>query len=66
MGELHGPRVAVRPLRISAARLEKNLRSGEPPVITMVQEDAVLIDPRTLIRDQCAMLPGLVATALGQ
>jgi L-seryl-tRNA(Ser) seleniumtransferase len=33
----------------SAAKLAQRLRSAEPPVFTRVQDDAVLLDPRTLL-----------------
>jgi len=64
MGDLPGPRVAIHPRQISAARLEQGLRLGSPPVITLVKEDAVLMDPRTLLDDQPSMIPGLVQEAI--
>ncbi len=64
MGELHGPRVVIRPSRVSAARMEKGLRLGQPPVIAMVREDAVVMDPRTLLGDQARLIPELAAQAL--
>jgi len=64
MGDLPGPRVAIRPRGVSAARLELGLRLGNPPVITLVKEDAVLMDPRTLLEDQPSKMPGLVQEAL--
>ncbi|MEW6351102.1 MAG: L-seryl-tRNA(Sec) selenium transferase [Thermodesulfobacteriota bacterium] len=64
MGELHGPRVVIRPTGVSAARMEKGLRLGRPPVIAMVREDAVLLDPRTLLQDQAGLIPELAAQAL--
>lgn len=64
MSDLPGPRVAVRPARVSAARLEQELRAGSPPVILLVKDDAVLMDPRTLLHDQPDWIPGLIAEAL--
>jgi L-seryl-tRNA(Ser) seleniumtransferase len=64
MGDLPGARVVIRPRKTSAARLEQGLRSGTPPVITLVKEDAVLMDPRTLLGDQPSLIPGLVLEAL--
>ncbi|MBI5570535.1 MAG: L-seryl-tRNA(Sec) selenium transferase [Desulfomonile tiedjei] len=64
MSDLPGPRVAVHPRHISAARLEQGLRSGNPPVIVMVQENTVLLDPRTLLHDQASLIPELLAAAL--
>ena len=66
MSDLPGPRVAVRPRKISVARLEQGLRSGEPPLIAMVKEDTLLVDPRTLLQGQAALIPDLVAAALGK
>lgn len=64
MSDLPGPRVSIRPREASAARLEKALREGEPPVIALVKDDAVVLDPRTLLEDQAEMLPDLVAAAM--
>ena len=64
MSDLPGPRVAIRPLRISAAHLEQGLRAGSPPVIVLVKDDAVLIDPRTLLYGQAGMLPELLFVVL--
>ena len=64
MSDLPGPRVAIRPRKMSAARLEQNLRSGEPPVIGIIKDEALLLDPRTLLKDQAALIPDLVGAAL--
>ncbi len=64
MSDLPGPRVALRPRKISVARLEQNLRSGEPPVIGIIKDEALLLDPRTLLKDQAALIPNLIAAAL--
>jgi len=66
MSDLPGPRVAVRPSGVSAARLEQELRAGSPPVIVLVKDDAVLMDPRTLLHDQPDLIPGLIASALAR
>ncbi len=64
MSDLPGPRVAIRPVKISAARLEQNLRSGATPLIGIVKNEALLLDPRTLLKDQATIIPSLVAVAL--
>jgi L-seryl-tRNA(Ser) seleniumtransferase len=64
MSDLPGPRVAIRPLYISAARFEERLRQGDPPIISLVKDDAVLLDPRTLLDDESALISSLVAVAL--
>jgi L-seryl-tRNA(Ser) seleniumtransferase len=63
LGDLPGPRVSIRPLNTSAGRLEQALRAGDPPIICLVKDDAVLLDPRTLLDDQPALIPKLVARA---
>ncbi len=65
MSDLPGPRVSIKPTHLSAARLEQSLRSSSPPAITLVQEDCVLIDPRTLLPGDDNELCDLVAKALG-
>lgn len=42
--------VAIRPEKISAASLAKKLRQYKTPVFTRIQNDQVLIDPRTLLK----------------
>jgi L-seryl-tRNA(Ser) seleniumtransferase len=64
MGDLPGPRVAVRPKGISAGRLEMALRGGNPPLIALVKEDTLLVDPRTLLHGQAELIPGMLAAAL--
>ena len=63
MSDLVGPRVSIRPTAFSAARLEKSLRKGNPPVITIVKEDSVLLDPRTFLETQAQIIPGLIVEA---
>jgi L-seryl-tRNA(Ser) seleniumtransferase len=41
--------VAVRPLHVTADALALRLRLARPPVFTRIQNDEVLIDPRTLL-----------------
>lgn len=66
LGDLPGPRVAVRPRHDSAAALEEHLRKGDPPVIALVKDDAVLFDPRTLLPGQTELLADLIAAACRQ
>lgn len=63
LGDLPGPRVSIRPRHISAARVEHNLRLGTPPVIALVKDDAVLLDPRTLLQEQVGIVPALLVKA---
>mgnify|MGYP005840529965 CR=1 FL=1 len=41
--------VAIRPAAMTCSTLEAELRCGDPPVIVRVKEDAVLVDPRTVL-----------------
>jgi L-seryl-tRNA(Ser) seleniumtransferase len=41
--------VRVRLEGLSAAALAARLRQGEPPVFARISEDALLLDPRTLL-----------------
>jgi L-seryl-tRNA(Ser) seleniumtransferase len=64
LGDLPGPRVAIRPRHLSAGRVEQNLRQGDPPVIVLVKEDTLLIDPRTLLPGEPELMATLLAAAL--
>jgi L-seryl-tRNA(Ser) seleniumtransferase len=63
LGDLEGPRVAIRHESVSASKIERNLRLGNPPVISLVHENAVLFDCRTLLAGQLRDLPELVRKA---
>ncbi|HEY9857642.1 MAG TPA: L-seryl-tRNA(Sec) selenium transferase, partial [Stenomitos sp.] len=41
--------VALRPQAMDAQRLADRLRRADPPVVTRIEHDAVLLDPRTLL-----------------
>jgi len=56
--------VAIMPQRISADSLAKRLRLHEPPVFARIQNDQVLIDPRTLRDGDDAIVVEAVAAAL--
>lgn len=65
LGDLPGPRVAVRPRHLSAGRVEQRLRMGHPAVLVLVKDDTLLIDTRTLLPDEPELLPSLLAAVLG-
>ncbi len=50
--------------RLSAAGLAERLRRGDPPVLAHIQDDCVLLDPRTLGEDEAEPLVNAVAAAL--
>lgn len=48
--------VRLRSERISAGELARRLRMADPPVFTRVQQDAVLVDPRTVLPGEDKMI----------
>jgi len=58
--------VAVHPAALGAAGLALRLRLGSPPVVARVQEDRVVLDPRTLPPDSLEMVGAAVARALAE
>jgi L-seryl-tRNA(Ser) seleniumtransferase len=59
--ELPGPAVAISLPGVSADELAARLRAADPPVIARIEDDRVLLDPRTLADDELT----LVARAVG-
>ena len=58
--------LALRPIRVSAAALEEKLRRNETPVIPRVKEEEVLLDLRTVAREEEEPLLEAVRRALDQ
>jgi L-seryl-tRNA(Ser) seleniumtransferase len=58
--------VAIAPGRIGADTLAKRLRLYAPPIFARIQEDRVLIDPRTLLDGDERIIVEAVAEALGR
>ncbi len=48
--------VAILPRKIDAENLAKQLRLNNPPVLSRIQNDRVLIDPRTLLDGEDAII----------
>lgn len=46
--------VSIRPLRLSAQALSEKLRRQNPPIIARIQNENVLMDPRTLLEGEDA------------
>jgi L-seryl-tRNA(Ser) seleniumtransferase len=57
--------VSLRHSTCSAEELAKRLRAHRPPVLTRIQEDRVLIDPRTLLPGDADAIESAVRKALG-
>lgn len=54
--QLPGRVVTVRPLGISAEELARRLRQFDPPVISRIEHDAVVLDLRTILDDEIAVV----------
>ncbi|HET9720518.1 MAG TPA: L-seryl-tRNA(Sec) selenium transferase [Solirubrobacteraceae bacterium] len=64
--ELHGPVVAVDPSPASAQELAARLRSQEVPVIARIQQDHLVLDPRTLSEAEAPEVGEAVRRALSE
>ncbi|HAM52040.1 MAG TPA: L-seryl-tRNA(Sec) selenium transferase [Nitrospiraceae bacterium] len=56
--------VSIRPEKISVNRLEEKLRKCEPPIVARIQENALIIDPRTITTEQVPLVVKGVKEAL--
>jgi L-seryl-tRNA(Ser) seleniumtransferase len=56
--------VAVRIRGLSASRLEAFLRAATPPVIARIEDDRVILDPRTLQEGEAAIIVDAMANIL--
>ena len=57
--------VALDPGALGAAGLALRLRLGTPPIVTRIQDDRVVLDPRTLPEEALESVGAAVRTALG-
>jgi L-seryl-tRNA(Ser) seleniumtransferase len=58
--------VAVQPEKISAESLARQLRQYSPPIFTRIQNDRVLIDPRTLCKGDAEVVVKSLLEILGR
>lgn len=58
--------VAIRPLRGTAAALDGALRRQHPPIVARVAEDRLILDPRTIQREDINLLVGGVLRAISE
>ncbi len=63
--DLPGAAVRVTPRRLSAAAVERQLRLGEPPIVSRVADDAVWLDVRTLLPGEAAIVVQRLDEILG-
>ena len=62
--ELHGTGVKVQVEGLSANRIQNLLRRNQPPIIGRIEEDCLLIDPRTLLDDDLSTIDEAFARIL--
>jgi L-seryl-tRNA(Ser) seleniumtransferase len=63
--DLPGAAVRVAPVQLSAAAVERQLRLGEPPIVSRVADDAVWLDVRTLLPGEAAIVVQRLDEILG-
>jgi len=64
--ELPGWALALSPAHLTAEELAERLRAGDPPVVGRIQEERLLLNPRTLLPNQDAELCRPLQAALEQ
>ena len=58
--------LAVKPLDLSVNELEENLRKGEPPIISRISKDELILDMRTVSDEEIPILTAGLEKALTQ
>ena len=56
--------VCIKPVEVSVNEVEVRLRSGRPPVIARIREDSLILDARTIRRQEIGDLVRVVASSL--
>ena len=56
--------LAVKPLDLSVKELEENLRKGEPPIISRISKDELILDMRTVLDEDISLLAAGIEKAL--
>jgi len=58
--------VAIKPLDFSVNNLEDNLRKGEPPIISRISKEELILDMRTIIDEEIPLLAAGLEKALNK
>jgi len=56
--------LAIQPLNLSVNDLEEDLRKGEPPIISRISKDELILDMRTIFDDEIPLLALCIEKAL--
>jgi L-seryl-tRNA(Ser) seleniumtransferase len=66
LAELPGFAIAVTPHRLTLQQLAERLRQGDPPVVGRIQDERLLLDPRTLLAGEEELLVAALGEALAE
>ncbi len=58
--------VAVKPLDVSVNSLEESLRKGDPPIISRISKEELILDMRTIFDEEIPLLAAGIERALAQ
>lgn len=58
--------VSVKPEGMKAEELARRLRQGDPAVVGRIEDDRLLLDVRTILKDEDIILAGALAMAMGR
>jgi L-seryl-tRNA(Ser) seleniumtransferase len=56
--------VAIKPLDFSVNRLEESLRKGDPPIISRISKEELILDMRTIFDEEIPLLAAGIEKAL--
>jgi len=56
--------VAIRPLEVSVNNLEEKLRKGDPPIISRISKDELILDMRTVFDEEIPLMAAGIEEAL--
>jgi L-seryl-tRNA(Ser) seleniumtransferase len=58
--------VAIKPLEVSLNSLEVNLRKADPPIISRISKEELILDMRTVFDEEIPLLAAGIEKALKQ
>jgi len=58
--------LAIKPVNLSVNSLEENLRKGEPPIISRISKDELILDMRTIFDEEIPLLAAGIEKVLTQ
>jgi L-seryl-tRNA(Ser) seleniumtransferase len=56
--------IAIRPLEVSVNSLEERLRKGDPPIISRISKEELLLDMRTVFDEEIPLMAAGIEEAL--